>query len=75
MVILRRFTVVAGVVEVKHPHASWIAGLFKALVEATEDLDTAVPQWLREGAPAGFRVPIPPGPYAHASTDPPQGLR
>ena len=59
------------ILEDKHPHSHWIAELFETLVEATEDLDTLILQWFRDGAPAGFRVPIPPGPFCSSMCGPP----
>ena len=51
--------------------SSWIVGLFIALTEAAEDLDTALGEWLLHGALAGFTHDVPPGPYFPQTQEPP----
>ena len=56
--------------KVKHLRPCWIAGLLQGLIQSTADKDTILSRWLLEGAPAGFALPIPPGPYFPPASDP-----
>ena len=55
----------------KHPHSCWYAGVFRALQKVTADQDLVIADWLLRGAPGGFSLPVPPGPYFPRCTDTP----
>ena len=44
--------------EEKHQHSPWRPNLVRAIQGAAGDPDTAIQQWLAEGAPMGIRLPI-----------------
>ena len=54
--------------EQHHTHSVWRHAIVAAVQRTAGDPDTAVATWLREGAPAGFSLEVPPGPWFPEAT-------